>query len=163
MGTKVRITEVGKRHPMFEGKPQVYSHFMSHDDEVLRLPECGTWLAGNDWSPVQAAEIKYKNGIFWAVQYHPEYNLYELARLIVARAEKLIKLGYFQDQDDLMAYVEKLDALFADPARKDLRWQLKIDDDVLDDNIRECEFKNWLKHVVIPTAKKRRAGEGATA
>jgi GMP synthase (glutamine-hydrolysing) len=163
VGTKVRLTEAGKRHPMFEGKPQVYNHFMSHDDEVIRLPEGGTWLAGNDWSPVQAAEIRYKQGVFWAVQYHPEYDLHELARLITAREERLIKFGYFQDHDDLAAYVSRLDALVADPTRKDLRWQLKIDDDVLDDNIRECEFRNWIKHLVMPTAAARRAGEAATA
>ena len=34
------------------------------------------------------------------------------------------------------------DQLVAAPHRKDLRWQLGIDDDILDDGVRELEFKN---------------------
>lgn len=148
VGQKLHLTEAGKTHPMMEGKPEVYSHFMSHDDEVTRLPAGATLLASNDWSHVQAAEIRHERGVFWGVQYHPEYNLLELARLIIARQAKLIKLGYFLDETDVRAYVDKLEALYADPTRKDLRWQLKIDDDVLDPAIREREFVNFLKHVV---------------
>lgn len=148
VGQKLHLTDAGKTHPMMEGKPEVYSHFMSHDDEVTRLPAGATLLASNDWSHVQAAEIRHERGVFWGVQYHPEYNLLELARLIIARQAKLIKLGYFLDETDVRAYVDKLEALYADPTRKDLRWQLKIDDDVLDPAIREREFVNFLKHVV---------------
>lgn len=149
IGTKIQLTEAGRNHPMFAGKPPVFSHFMSHDDEVTRLPETATLLAGNDWSAIQAAEIRHLDGSFWAVQYHPEYDLHELARLIVARLEKLIKLGYFQDEADALAYVEKCETLFQDPTRKDLRWQLRIDDDLLDDGRRHCEFVNWLRHEVL--------------
>ena len=149
IGVNVRLTEAGRQHPMMAGKPEVYSHFMSHDDEVVELPAGAIRLAGNDWSPVQAVEVKHKNGVFWATQYHPEYNLHELARLIVAREPRLLKQGFFRDHEDLMAYVEKLETLHEDPSRKDLRWQLKIDDDVIRDEIRECEFKNWIGHVIL--------------
>ena len=49
-----------------------------------------------------------------------------------------------------MAYVEQLEALHADPTRTDLRWQLGIDDTVIDAGIRQREFINWLKHCVLP-------------
>jgi hypothetical protein len=45
-----------------------------------------------------------------------------------------------------------MEALAAEPNRKDLRWQLAIDDDLLCDSIRQCEFVNWLKKLVLPTA-----------
>ena len=48
--------------------------------------------------------VKHKKGVFWAPQYHPEYDLHEVARLILAREEKLIKQNYFKSHDDLMAY-----------------------------------------------------------
>lgn len=155
LARNIRVTAEGKSHPMFQGKPEVYAHLVSHDDEVKRLPEGGTLLAGNHWSRVQAVEIKHKKGIFWATQYHCEYDLHEVARLIIAREEKLVKQGYFRGHDDLMAYVENLEALFADPTRKDIRWQLGIDDDIVLDEIRQCEFVNWLNHVVKPRAAQR--------
>jgi GMP synthase (glutamine-hydrolysing) len=147
-GLKIQLTADGHTHPMMQGKPPVYHHMMSHDDEVHTLPEGSLVLSGNTWSPIQSAVFTHGKGSFWAVQYHPEYNLFDMARLIEAREEKLIKAGYFVDHDDLMAYVEKLDALVKVPDRKDLRWQLRIDEDILDDAIRECEFRNWVRHVL---------------
>ncbi|MBI3118942.1 MAG: type 1 glutamine amidotransferase, partial [Candidatus Hydrogenedentes bacterium] len=119
IATKIRLTDEAKQHPMFEGKPEVYSHFVSHDDEVTRLPAGATRLAGNDWSRVQAIAVKHKQGVFWATQYHPEYNLHEMARLIVAREPRLVKQGLFRDHDDLMAYVDKLETLYEHPDRTD--------------------------------------------
>lgn len=153
IATKIRLTDAGKNHPMMEGKPEVYSHFVSHDDQVVEMPDCATLLAGNDWSRVQAAEVKYKNGIFWATQYHPEYNLHEVAALILAREERLLKQGFFRDHDDLVQYCEKLETVYNDPSRKDIRWQLKVDEDILDDGLREREFANWIKYLVLPAAE----------
>ena len=54
--------------------------------------------------------------------------------------------------EELAGGLERIEALFADPTRKDIRWQLDIDDDVLSDAIRTCEFRNWLDKVVLPAA-----------
>ena len=75
-----------------------------------------------------------------------------MARLIVAREEKLIKAGFFRSHNDMMNLVELMEELAKEPDRKDLRWQLAIDDDVLSDEIRQCEFVNWIKKLVLPTA-----------
>jgi GMP synthase (glutamine-hydrolysing) len=152
MGRKIHQTPEAYTHPMFEGKPRVFEGFVSHDDMVTRIPSGGTLLAGNSFASVQALEVRHKNGVFWATQYHPEYDLHEMARLIVAREKKLVTAGFFRGHDDLMEYVDRLEALSADPGRKDLRWQLAIDDDVLSDSIRQCEFVNWLNKLVLPTA-----------
>jgi len=148
---KVRLTPEGRRHPMYEGKPDVFDGFISHLDEVTRIPEGGVLLATNEHTPVQALEVRHRNGIFWATQYHPEYTLEDLARLLIARAEPLIREGFFADRAALEAKVARVEALVRDPSRRDLRWDLAIGDDILDDTIRQCEFRNWLNKVVLPT------------
>lgn len=90
----------------------------------------------------------FENGVFWSTQYHPEYNLYEVAKLITSREELLTREGYFNGHDDLLEYVDQLETIYNNPSRKDLRWKLAIDDDVLSDDIRELEFANWLKNRV---------------
>jgi GMP synthase (glutamine-hydrolysing) len=145
----IQLTEAGARHPMMRGKRPVYSHFVSHDDYVTQVPECAEVLAGNYWCPVQAAAVTYKRGVFWATQYHPEYNLHEMACLIHARAQRLIDQGWFKNLEDLKAYAERLDAVHQDACLKYIRWQLKIEDDIVEDNMRECEFVNWLKYAVL--------------
>ncbi len=148
----LHLTDAGKTHPMFEGKPPSFCHLVSHDDHIVKLPDCATLLAGNYHSPVQAVAVEYKKGVFWATQYHPEYDLHEMAALILAREEKLLRQGLFQDVDALKHYAEQIDLLFGNPDRKDLRWQYAIGDDILNDDLRTCEFGNWIKHVVIPHA-----------
>ncbi len=149
---KVRLTAEGRRHSLYEGKPDVFDGFISHLDEVTRLPDGGVLLATNEHTRVQALEVRHGNGVFWATQYHPEYELAEMARLIVARADYLIKEGFFADRAALGAKVQRMEALASDPSRKDLRWDLAIGDDILDDRIRQCELRNWVQKVVLPTA-----------
>ena len=146
---KIYLTDEGKTHPLMEGKPHVFDAFVSHDDIITEVPDGGTVLASNDFAPVQAIEVKHKKGVFWATQYHPELNLKEIARLISAREEILTKQGYFRNHEDLLSYVEDLETVFNDPSRKDLRWKYDIDDTILSDEMREKEFVNWLKKMVI--------------
>ncbi len=146
---KIYLTDAGRIHPLMEGKPPVFDAFVSHDDIITEVPEGGTVLASNDFAPVQAIEVKYKKGIFWATQYHPELNLKEMARLISAREEILIKQGYFRKHEDLVTYVTDLETVYNDPSRKDLRWKYDIDDTILSDELREKEFVNWLEKMVI--------------
>ncbi len=150
LARKVHLTESGKKHPLMQGKPEVYSGFISHVDQVTQLPPGSEMLATNDFTRVQAVAVKHEAGEFWATQYHPEYDLHELARLFVARAPKLLREKFFKDHQSLEGYTEKMEALAQEPGRKDLRWQLDIDDDVLDADIRQTEFHNWLQHLVLP-------------
>jgi len=152
IGRKIRLTEAGLKHPMYDGKPPVFDGFVSHDDEVKKLPDCATHLAANDFSEIHAVSVTYQRGTFWGIQYHPEYDLHEMARLIVAREDRLIKHGFFRDHADLTAYVDRLEELSANPDCKHLRWQLGIDDNILSTPIRQREFINWIDKLVLPTA-----------
>jgi GMP synthase (glutamine-hydrolysing) len=153
---KIQLSSEGRNHPMFQDKPHVFEAYISHDDIVTELPEGAVVLAANDFTPVQALAVTHKKGTFWSVQYHPEYNLHEMACLIIAREEQLMQLGFFQSPDELKELVDKMNLLFKDPDRKDLRWQLVIDDDVLSSTIKECEVRNWIKELVMPFNKKKK-------
>lgn len=144
---KITLTTEGKKHPLYQGKPEVFDAFVSHDDEITRIPPHSKVLAGNSYSKVQAIEIHYKKGWFWAVQYHPEYNLHEISRLFLAREKLLLNQNFFSNTDEIKKHVEELETLFQNPSRKDLRWRFAIDDSLLSDDVREIEFMNWLKQL----------------
>ena len=153
---KIRLTEEGRDHPFFAGKPPVFDGFISHYDEVTGLPPNSTLLASNDFTRVQALTVTHQKGTFWAIQYHPEYDLHAMARLIVAREERLVREGFFTGHDDMQNHVERMEALHKEPGRKDLRWQLAVDDDIIDPGIRQCEVKNWLQRLVVPSASRQK-------
>jgi len=152
---KIGLTPEGRAHPLYLGKKSVFDAFISHDDEITHLPHGATMLAGNDFTRVQAAAITYRGGVFWALQYHPEYDLHEMARLCYCRKQKLVDKGFFRDLEAAQAFVDRLEALHQDPTRKDIAWLLGIDDDIMNEDIRQAEVRNWIEQLVIPTRQRR--------
>lgn len=150
LARKIALSEAGRAHPLFGGKPAVFDAVAIHMDEVARLPADSTVLAGNAMSPIQAAEIRHDKGVFWGVQYHPEYDLKEIARITRRYGQALVEPGYFADLAALEAWSGDLEALHAAPARRDLRFRLGIDDDVLDPGVRLAEIANWIVRQVVP-------------
>ena len=150
---KIVLTEKGKRHPMYAGKPKVFDAFASHEDIVLKTAEGSAILAGNEFVPIQALSVTHGKGTFWSVQYHPEFGLKEMACLINARAERLMEIGYFRQSKEVTQMVERMKRLHDEPDRKDLRWQLAVDEDLLSANIRQCEFRNWIR-TFFPTKER---------
>jgi len=148
-------TQEGKKSLLLQGKPDRYDGFIMHLDEVTKLPSGATLLATNEHTHVQAVEVKHGKGVFWATQYHPEYNLYEMARLIAARDEPLVREGFFATTDEVAAYAAKMLALYENPSSKELRAELKVGDDIIDPVIRQQEMRNWIDHLVIPNTSNR--------
>ena len=153
---KITLTPEGRAHPLYEGKADVFDGFISHDDEITELPEGAVRLAGNAFTRVQSVSVDFDGGTFWGLQYHPEYDLHEMARLTWCRIDKLTGLGFFADRQAGEDHVILLEALHDDPARKDIAWKLGIDDDIMDKAYRRTEVRNWLNHLVLPTMAKRR-------
>lgn len=147
---KISLTAAGQGHPLHQGRRSPFDAFTSHDDEITHLPPGAVTLSGNFFTIVQSLCVSHGPGVFWGVQYHPEYDLHEMARLTFCRIEKLCKRGFFRSHDDALAYISDLEALHEDPSRKDLAWKLGIDDDVMDATIRCTEVRNWIHHLVIP-------------
>ncbi|MBO6520257.1 MAG: type 1 glutamine amidotransferase [Rhodospirillales bacterium] len=142
---KISLTAAGRGHALYCDKPAVFDSPCIHYDEVTHLPSGSVVLAENAHSAVQAAVIRKGAGVFWGVQYHPEFNVPHLANLYRRYKDDMLSQGYFVDEDDLERYCNELSALHQDPSRLDLRWRLGIDDDILDADIRCREIRNWVE------------------
>ncbi len=147
---KVKLTDQGLNHPMYEGKNPVFDTFASHEDEISVPPPNAQILSGNAVSEVQALEITHDKGTMWTVQYHPEFDAKYMADLIRCRQSRLIAMGFFADEDEVAKYADRLDAVHENPQSKHDAWQLGIDSDILDANFRQLEIRNWIQHLVLP-------------
>jgi GMP synthase (glutamine-hydrolysing) len=143
----IRLTDAARTSPMLAGKPAVFDAFIMHLDEVTRLPDGTPLLATNKHTPIQAAVIEDGAASFWSTQYHPEYNLYEMARLIAARAKALAREGFFPDEAAVATYAARMKELSANPDSATLRTELDVGDDIIDPQIRELELRNWLRFI----------------
>ncbi len=154
LARKVRLTAEGRAHPLYRDKKSVFDAWISHDDEITHIPHGAQILAANDWTACQAVTVTHRGGVFWALQYHPEYDLHEMARLMYCRKAKLVGKGFFADEEAAQSMVDDLEALYQDPTRKDLAFRYGIDADVMDRDIREAEVRNWVEQLVLPTKRQ---------
>jgi GMP synthase (glutamine-hydrolysing) len=133
---------------MFATKGPVFDAPCIHYDEVSALPPGATLLATNAHSAVQAALIPLGRSVVWAVQYHPEFDLAQIAQLNRMDQDDMIGQGFFADHATIAAHNDKLEALHIDRTRTDLAWQLGIDGDILDDRQRAAEIIAWIESEV---------------
>jgi GMP synthase (glutamine-hydrolysing) len=152
---RITPTCAGRGHPLLSGRPASYDALTVHSDEVEALPDSATLLATNAVTRVQAAEIRYRGGIFWGVQYHPELPMTEVASSLRAQAAQVVKQGLARDESAVESYADLLEELGQDPTRRDLQWQLGVDPQVADPEQRTTELRNFLANLVNPTRTAR--------
>ncbi len=157
-GRGIRLTEAGRKHPMYAGKLDVFNAPTVHLDEVETMASGTTVLATNAMSEVQSAEIRTNGSIAWAVQYHPEYPLREVATIVRRIGTRLIEEGFFADNQDINTFAQDLDELDRDPGCKRLAWRHGISKNVLDRKLRVSEVANWIEFQVLPMRVKRGRG-----
>ena len=157
-GRGIRLTEHGRKHPMYVGKADVFNAPTVHLDEVETVAPGTTVLAANAVSQVQSVEIRTNGSVAWAVQYHPEYPLRELAAIVRRIGTRLIEEGFFANESDMKSFAEDLDLLDRDPGCKRLSWRHGVSNNVLDKRLRTGELANWLEFQVLPTRAKRGRG-----
>lgn len=137
-------TDAGRVHPLLIGRPLTWDAPAMHSSEVAALPEGATILAGTRTTPVQAVEIRRDAGTFWGVQYHPELTLAEIAAALRRQADDLLAQKLVADEAALEAHAARIDALDAEPDRRDLAWQLGLDREVTDPARRTRELRNFI-------------------
>jgi GMP synthase (glutamine-hydrolysing) len=152
---KIVPNEAGRAHPMLAGRPIAFDAPAVHQDEVETMAPGTTLLASNGMSEVQAVEIRVGAGLAWAVQYHPEFSLAEVAAIGGALGPRLVDEGFFEDMEALSRWRADLEALDADPSHQPAAWRHGFDEQLLDTRRRRTEIANWLETVVRP-AKSRR-------
>jgi GMP synthase (glutamine-hydrolysing) len=157
-GRGIRLTEAGRKHPMYAGKLDVFNAPTVHLDEIEALPAGATVLATNAMSAVQSAEVRTKGSVAWGVQYHPEYPLREVAAIVRRIGARLIEEGFFADVAGMKAFSQDLDTLDRDPDCKRLAWLYAISVNILDKKLRVGEIANWIEFQVLPMRVKRGRG-----
>jgi GMP synthase (glutamine-hydrolysing) len=146
---RIMLTNAGRDHAMFQGKPEVFEASTVHVDTVASLPKGGTPLAHNDMG-LQAAEIRFANGAtFWGVQYHPEYSPAEIAAFARRYGEMLIRDGLVRDAAELEQLARDLVELHEKPGDARLAWRFGVGSTVTEPAMRLAELRNWIEKQVL--------------
>lgn len=138
---EIAIAPGAEGHPMFTGRPRIFSALAVHRDEVEEVPESAEVLASNAMSAVQAMVVE-KDGVdFWGVQYHPEFDFRTLAIIYRRIAGLLVREGTCASEAEAEHAAARFEAYAADAKQLPL--------EIADSALRPLEIRNWLKRKVI--------------
>jgi len=149
LARKISLTQAGIEHPFMANKPHCFDAPCIHYDEVAILPEQATLLSSNAHSHVQAAIIPVGNSEVWGVQYHPEFDISQLRMLYEFYKNDLIEQGFVNNESEHKNLVHYMKILESNPEDKAVTWQLNVDQDILNNNIRALEIANWLNALKV--------------
>jgi GMP synthase (glutamine-hydrolysing) len=96
------------------------------------------------------------------VQYHPEYDLREVAAVVRRNACSLVRAGALPGLATAERSCSALLEEHRDPERDALREALALGRELLDPAVRLAEIGNWLRHLVLPRSAAR-AGSASPA
>jgi GMP synthase (glutamine-hydrolysing) len=146
---RILLTDAGREHRLFAGKPAAFEAPAVHRDEIAALPSGAAILAANDFG-VQAASFTHGRGHFWGVQYHPEYDYLDIAAAAERYGETLVTERMFRDGAALAMFAAELRALHADPSDAALLWKHGLGPAMRSEALRLLEIRNWLEAQVLP-------------
>ena len=151
---RILLTDAGRQHALFAGKPAVFEAPTVHRDGIAALPSGAAILASNDFG-VQAAAFTFGRGAFWGVQYHPEYDYVDVAATAERYGDTLVSEGMFRDRPALNAFASELRTLQANPSDPTLLWRHALGPAVQNEALRLVEIRNWLQAEVLPRSSRR--------
>jgi GMP synthase (glutamine-hydrolysing) len=151
---RVLLSEAGREHPLFAGKPVTFEAPTIHRDAVAALPAGAVTLASNDFG-IQAVAFKHARGTFWGVQYHPEYDYLDIAAAAERYGEILVTDGMFRDVAALKTFAAELRALQENPADEVLLWKHGLGSAMRSELTRLLEIRNWLHAEALPRAQRK--------
>ena len=150
---RIVLSDAGRAHGLFAGKPIVFEAPTIHRDEIASLPTGAQILAANDFG-VQAAVFRYGRGTFWGVQYHPEYDYVDIAAAAERYGQTLVTEGMFRDTHALEAFASDLRSLQSNPSDAALLWKYGLGESMRIEATRLREMRNWLEAEVRPRSKR---------
>ena len=150
---RILLSDAGREHRLFAGKPVAFEAPTIHRDEIASLPAGAKILADNDFG-VQAVSFTHGYGTLWGVQYHPEYDYLDIAAAAERYGETLVTEGMFRDAPALAAFAGELRALQANPSDTRLLWKHGLGPAMRTETLRVLEIRNWLEAQVLPRATR---------
>ena len=131
IASAVEINKEGQKNLIYKDKKIKFTTPAYNFDEVCEIPEGGTLLASDKVNNVMSVYFKSGHSEIWGLQYHPDYEYYQMINLAKERKNRMIDNKYFKDESDFENHIN----------------YIKEEDKKLDFENRTCEVKNWLNFI----------------
>ena len=129
IASDIEINEEGKKNPIYKNKKIKFTSPAFNYDEVCEMPQDAILLSSDKVNKVMGLYFKSGKSKIWGLQYHPDYEYWQMINLSSARKDKIIENNHFKNEDDFQKHLN----------------YIREEDQKLDFENRTCEIKNWLE------------------
>ncbi len=133
IASNVEINEKGLKNLIYKNKKKIFTTPAFNFDEVTKIPYGAELLSSDKLNKVMAIYFKKYDSEVWGLQYHPDYEYWQMVNISKARKQRLLNKKVFTDEnafDEHMNFIKK-------------------EDDKLDFENRTREVRNWLEYVKL--------------
>ena len=131
IATDVEINEDGKKNLIYKNKKHKFNTPAFNFDEVCELPKGATLLASDKVNNIMGVHFKSENSEVWGLQYHPDYEYWQMINLSNERMGKMIAKEYFKDEETFKKHIDFI----------------KSEEKNLDFKNKTYEIQNWLDNI----------------
>ena len=128
IATEVEINDNGKNNPIYKNKKLKFNTPAFNFDEVCELPQGATLLASDKVNKNMGVYFKVENSEIWGLQYHPDYEYWQMINLSYERMGKMIAKEYFKNEETFKKHIDFI----------------KSEEKNLDFKNKTYEIQNWL-------------------
>ena len=133
IASDVEINDEGKKNLIYKNKKLKFTSPAFNYDEVCKIPQGATLLSSDKVNHVMGLYFTSGKSKIWGLQYHPDYEYWQMINLSNARKERILKNGHFNNENEFQNHLN----------------YMKEEEKKLDFENRTCEVRNWLDQVKL--------------
>ena len=131
IASDIEINDEGKKNLIYKNKKLKFTSPAFNYDEVCEIPQGATLLSSDKVNQVMGLYFTSGKSKIWGLQYHPDYEYWQMINLSNARKERILKNGHFNNENEFQNHLN----------------YMKEEEKKLDFENRTCEVKNWLDQI----------------
>ena len=131
IASDVIINNEGEKHFIYKDKKQIFTSPAFNFDEVSELPKNAILLSSDIVNNVMGVSFNVGNSEIIGLQYHPDYEYFQMLNLIDGRKERLFVNKNFLNEKEYESHISFI----------------KSQNELLNFNDRTCEVRNWINYI----------------
>ena len=131
IASNVEINEAGKKNLIYKNKKKIFTTPAFNYDEVVEIPQSASLLSSDKVNRVMALHFKVDQSEIWGLQYHPDYEYWQMVNLAKARKDRILNNKVFDSESAFNNHIK----------------YIETEDKKLDFPNRTCEVRNWLDYL----------------
>ena len=131
IATNIIINNEGINHFIYKDKKNKFTTPAFNFDEVSELPKNSILLSNSEVNNVMGVSFSAGNSEIIGLQYHPDYEYWQMINLIAGRKDRLFTNKNFINEEDYQKHISYIES----------------ENESLNFNDRTCEVRNWLNYI----------------